>query len=51
MTETLMDIRKSDLTMGEVVAWMERYAKLHPLQEVYLDMDQHAVVADWKATE
>ena len=47
MTETLIDIRKSDLMMGEVEAWMKRYARLHPLQDVHLDGDRYAIVADW----
>mgnify|MGYP000886965387 CR=1 FL=1 len=46
MTETLIDLRTSQKTLGEVIAWMERYARLHPLQDVHLDGDRYAIVAN-----
>lgn len=46
MTTTLIDCCKTSLTVGEAIALVKRYVRLHPLQDVHLDGTRMAIVAD-----
>lgn len=48
MTETLIDVRTTRKTLGETLVFIDRYVRLHPLQDVHLDGVRLAVVADEK---
>lgn len=41
----LLDIRTCDLTLGEVLARVDAWAKAMPDKEIYMDGDSYAIVA------
>lgn len=41
----LMDIRTSDLTLGEVMTSVEAWSRQYPDHEIYMDGDIYAIVA------
>lgn len=41
----LIDVRTTDLTLSQAIAYAEAYARAHPHDEVFLDGDAYAIVA------
>lgn len=44
--EILIDIRTSDMTLGEVMAYIDRWKAENPGREIWLDGDAYAIVTE-----
>lgn len=46
--EVLIDIRTSDMTLGEVMAYIDKWKAENPGREIWMDGDAGAIVTEGK---
>lgn len=46
--EVLIDIRTCDMTLSEVMAYIDKWKAENPGREIWLDGDAYAIVAEGK---
>lgn len=44
--EVILDVSTSDMTLGEIMAYVERWKSENPGRDAWLDGDRHAIVTE-----